>query len=154
MCCVALPCHLFDLACFFLPSHLSLKHVHLCYILVGVSVHYLTLHIYNYLVVTKFCQLQCSSHCVSTPIVQCTYTTSTCNRHVQMTSYQHETYMRNIIIVYTLIIKCTQLLEYLCIVRCILHVYYSTCVHVEFHSDHFMISDEDLLKFGFPEDVW
>ena len=30
MCCVALPCCLFDLACFFLPSfsHLSLKHVH------------------------------------------------------------------------------------------------------------------------------
>ena len=29
-CCVALPCCLFDLACFFLPSfsHLSLKHVH------------------------------------------------------------------------------------------------------------------------------
>ena len=31
MCCVALPCCLFDLACFFLPSsHLSLKHVHVC----------------------------------------------------------------------------------------------------------------------------
>ena len=29
-CCVALPCCLFDLACFFLPSffHFSLKHVH------------------------------------------------------------------------------------------------------------------------------
>ena len=29
VCCVALPCCLFDLACFFLPSfsHLSLKHV-------------------------------------------------------------------------------------------------------------------------------
>ena len=30
MCCVALRCYLFDLACFFLPpfSHLSLKHAH------------------------------------------------------------------------------------------------------------------------------
>ena len=27
MCCVALPCCLFDLACFFLSSHLSLKYV-------------------------------------------------------------------------------------------------------------------------------
>ena len=27
MCCVALPCCLFDLASFFLPSHLSLTHV-------------------------------------------------------------------------------------------------------------------------------
>ena len=27
VCCVALPCCLFDLASFFLPSHLSLKHV-------------------------------------------------------------------------------------------------------------------------------
>ena len=32
VCCVALPCSLFDLACFFLPSfsHLSLKHVYTC----------------------------------------------------------------------------------------------------------------------------
>ena len=30
VCCVALPCCLFDLACFFLPSHLSLKHVNKC----------------------------------------------------------------------------------------------------------------------------
>ena len=30
MCCVALPRCLFDLASFFLPSHLSLKHVHTC----------------------------------------------------------------------------------------------------------------------------
>ena len=28
LCCVALPCCLFDLACFFLPSHLSLRHVY------------------------------------------------------------------------------------------------------------------------------
>ena len=28
VCCVALPCCLFDLPCFFPPSHLSLKHVH------------------------------------------------------------------------------------------------------------------------------
>ena len=30
VCCVALPWCLFDLACFFLPSHLSLKHVCFC----------------------------------------------------------------------------------------------------------------------------
>ena len=30
LCCVALPCCLFDLASFFLPSHLSLRHVCTC----------------------------------------------------------------------------------------------------------------------------
>ena len=42
MCCVALPCCLFDLACFFLPSHLSLKHVYLVVFGVIVSLQFST----------------------------------------------------------------------------------------------------------------
>ena len=34
VCCVALACCLFDLASFFLPSHLSLKHVHVAVVII------------------------------------------------------------------------------------------------------------------------
>ena len=48
MCCVALPCCLFDLACFFLPSfsHFSLKHVYV-YTHAYITTMYMYIHVYT-----------------------------------------------------------------------------------------------------------
>ena len=53
--CAVLPCCLFDLACFFLPSHLSLKRVYLMYgYIAGVLKHMkFHVHIYMYIHVQK-----------------------------------------------------------------------------------------------------